>query len=86
MESSLTYDPKTQSFYCSGCMETEAVRKNIYTDQDKLLEFKEMMAIEHSECPNFKDPVMARQARKFRKEAKRRQLLEPVRSAGCFRA
>jgi hypothetical protein len=70
----LTYNPRTLSFFCSGCMETTEVRRKDANDPEALLNVKELMALDHAECPNYKDPVMAQRARKYRKEGKRRAL------------
>lgn len=70
----LQYDPRTQSFYCTGCMELTEVRRKVYQNPEALESMKELMALDHAECGNYADPVMARHARKYRKEAKRREL------------
>lgn len=55
-------------------METIEVRRKDAGDPETLLNLKELIALDHSGCPSFKDPVMAQQARKYRKEVKRRAL------------
>ena len=79
----VTYDPKTRSFHCPHCMETEEVRAKDAGDPEKLLELKEMIALDHGEYHKYRSVHEAQMARKFRKEAKRREL---VQSAGNFRA
>lgn len=75
-ESSIHYDERTQSFHCFGCMEDIEVRRNVAADQEAFLSMREMVELDHQECPLYRDVEHARQARKFRKESKRRELLK----------
>lgn len=90
MESSVAYNPKTQSCYCPDCMETVEIRRKTTENPEALLRELELIDLDHAECSSYKDVKMARNARRFRKAAKRIQLLEakrnPMGSAGCFRS
>ena len=90
MESGVTYNSKTQSCYCPDCMDTIEIRKKVYLDPEALLHELELIRLDHSECPLFKDVKRARQAREHRKTAKRLALTKakqnPMTSAGSFRA
>lgn len=76
MDTLVTYNPKTQSFHCAGCLETVEIRRNVASDPEALFSMTEMVEIDHSECSSYKDVRMAKLARRFRKRAKRIQLLE----------
>jgi hypothetical protein len=86
----VTYDPKTRSFHCPHCDEHEEVRAKDAGDPEKLTALKELTALDHSECHTYPTVKMARDARKYRKTAKRIALTQakknPMASAGCFRA
>ena len=86
----VTYDPKTRSFYCPHCDEHEEVRAKDAGDPEALLNLKEMIALDHGECHLYPTVKMARDARRYRKTAKRIALTQmkknPMDSAGCFRA
>lgn len=63
------------AFECYGCGEFEEVRSARDREPDKLAELHELYIIDHTECWEFDDPEMAAEARKYRKEKKRRQNL-----------
>jgi len=63
------------AFYCWGCHEYEEVRSSRDREPDKLAELHELYIIDHTECWEFDDPEMAAEARKYRKEKKRRENL-----------
>jgi hypothetical protein len=72
----VTYNPKTQSFYCDSCLEDVPIRRDVSGNPEELFLMSELVEIDHSECPSYKDVRMAKLARRFRKRAKRIQLLE----------
>jgi hypothetical protein len=64
------------AFECLGCAEFEEIRRRReYDDPEFVLRMKEMLIADHTECWEFDDPEMARQARRYRKEKKRRENL-----------
>jgi hypothetical protein len=63
------------AFECWGCGEFEEIRKRGERTPERLAELRELLVIDHTECWEFDDPEMARNARRFRKEAKRRENL-----------
>lgn len=64
------------AFQCLGCGEFDDIRsRRRYEDAEYLLSYAEMLVADHVECWEFDDPEMARQARRFRKEKKRRENL-----------
>ncbi len=71
------------AFECYGCGEFEEIRKRADRTPEKLAELKEMLIADHTECWEFDDPQMARDARKYRKEKKRRENLR-ARAAGAL--
>lgn len=64
------------AFECLGCGEFEEIRDRHMRTPDKLAELKEMLVIDHTECWEFDDPKMARDARKYRKAKKLRANLQ----------
>lgn len=71
----IVWHERFNAFECLGCEEFEEVRKRSDRTPGKLAELKEMLEADHAECWLFDDPEMARQARKYRKEKKRRENL-----------
>lgn len=71
----VTHNAKTQSFHCDCCLEDVPIRRDVSSDPEALLMMAEMVEIDHAECDKYKDARMARLARRFRKEAKRQELL-----------
>jgi len=63
------------AFECFGCLEFEEIHRRSDRTPDRLEELKEMLIADHTECWEFDDPKMAREARRHRKEKKRRELL-----------
>ena len=73
----LTWHPWLNAFECLGCDERISVRsRRVWTNPERLLELREMLILDHTECWQFDDPRMAAQARRFRKERKRRELVK----------
>jgi len=58
------------AFECYGCGEFEEIRKPRDRAPDRLEELKELLVIDHTECWEFDDPEMAKNARRYRKAAK----------------
>lgn len=70
------------AFFCEGCEEwTEIRKRREYDDAEFLLRTKEMLVVDHTECWQFHDPEMARQARRWRKKKKLRENLAAQRTA-----
>jgi hypothetical protein len=63
------------AFECLGCMEFTEIRKRADRTPDRIEEIKELLIVEHTECWEFDDPRMAADARRYRKEKKRRENL-----------
>lgn len=63
------------AFYCCGCEEWIPVRSKVWSDPERLLAMREALVADHTECWEYDDPRMARNARRFRKEAKRQSNL-----------
>jgi hypothetical protein len=68
--------PQFNAFICYGCMQYEEVHAASRRTPEKLAELREFLALDHTECWEFDDPRMAADARKFRSEKKRRELLK----------
>lgn len=63
-------------FVCLACEEEYAVRSRaIRSNPERLMMFKEMLIIDHTECWEYDDPRMAKLQRRFRKELKRQKNL-----------
>jgi hypothetical protein len=69
------------AFECLGCFEFEEIHRAGDHVPDRLAELKELLIVDHTECWQFDDPEMARQARKYRKEKKRRENLAAQRTS-----
>ena len=79
----IVWHEKWNAFECLGCTEFTEIRKRADRTPGRLAELKEMLVIEHTECWQFDDPQMARDARKYRSEKKRRQNLK-ARAGGAL--
>jgi hypothetical protein len=71
----IVWHEEYNAFECLGCGEFEEIRKRADRTPAKLAELREMLIADHTECWEFDDPRMARDARKYRKEKKRRENL-----------
>jgi hypothetical protein len=71
----LEWKEELNAFFCWGCQDYDEIRKRADREPEKLASLHELLIIEHTECWEFDDPEMARQARKHRKEQKRRENL-----------
>jgi hypothetical protein len=71
----MEWHEELHAFECHGCFEFEEIRNTHDREPDKLAELHELLITDHTECWEFDDPEMARQARKYRKEKKRRENL-----------
>lgn len=72
----IVWHERFNAFECYGCGEFEEVRSAAKRTPDKLAELRELLVADHTECWDFDDPKMARDARKYRSEKKRRELLK----------
>lgn len=49
-EPTILYNPVTQSFFCFGCRTIVEVRRSVAEHPEKLMEEKESVMLNHSEC------------------------------------
>lgn len=68
----MVWHERWNAFECMGCGEFTEIHKRSEREPARLVELKELLEIDHTECWEFDDPEMARAARRYRKEAKRR--------------
>jgi hypothetical protein len=71
----IVWHEEWNAFECYGCGEFEEIRKRADRTPEKLAELREMLVADHTECWEFDDSRMAAEARKYRKEKKRRENL-----------
>lgn len=65
------------AFHCEGCDGWEEIHSRRIRNNPELLdEHRELLMLDHTECWEFDDPKMAADARKYRKDKKRRELLK----------
>ncbi len=57
-----------QALQCTGCEEVIEIRREKLHAPEELLEFIELVELDHAECDRFHDVWKAKQARKFRKK------------------
>ena len=75
-EGGMVWHARIHAFECLGCGEFEALcKRRQYDDAEFVMRMRELFEIDHAECWEFDDPEMARNARRYRKEKKRRELL-----------
>lgn len=79
----VVWHERFNAFECYGCGEFAEIRDRSKRRPDKLAEMREFLIIDHTECWEFDDPQMARDARKYRKERKRRENLK-ARASGAL--
>lgn len=79
----VVWHERLNAFECLGCCEYWEVRSRRLRTPAKLVELREMVIADHTECWEFDDPRMARDAGKYRKEKKRRGNLA-ARAAGAL--
>lgn len=80
---SIFFDERTASFGCLGCLEHVEVRRKVMNDPEQFLSMQELVALDHSECMSYGNVQMAKNARKYRKESKRRALIAPRRTSAA---
>jgi Na+-translocating ferredoxin:NAD+ oxidoreductase RnfC subunit len=71
----VVWHERYNAFECLGCGECEAVGNRARRTPERLAELRELLVMDHGECWEFADARMAAEARRYRKEKKRRQLL-----------
>ncbi len=71
------------AFECLGCGEFWEVGCRCDRTPAKLAELRELLVADHTECWEFDDPRMALDARRYRKEKKRRENLK-ARAGGAL--
>ena len=70
----IVWHERLNAFECKACEETIAVRSRaVWSNPERLAQFRELMVIDHTECWEYDDPRMARLQRRFRKEVKRQK-------------
>lgn len=79
----MIWHPRLNAFECLGCEEMLPQRRLTWNSPERLAEAREMLVLDHTECWQFGDSRMAAQARKYRKNRKRRELLRG-RAGGAF--
>jgi hypothetical protein len=73
----IVWHDRLNAFECLGCGEFEAVgNRRLREDPEWLARHKELLVLDHTECWEFDDPKMARDARRYRTAKKRRKLLK----------
>lgn len=72
----MVWHERLHAFHCLGCDGWEEIRKSADRTPDRLAELGELLVIDHTECWQFDDPRMAAEARRYRKEKKRRENLK----------
>lgn len=72
----IEWHPRINATHCLGCDEWESVHLVVWRDPEALASRLENLVLEHTECWEFDDPKMAADARRYRKEKKRRELLK----------
>ncbi len=71
----IVWHEKWHAFECLGCGEFEEIHSAARRTPEGLASLKQLLVIEHTECWEFDDPRQAADARKHRKEKKRRSNL-----------
>jgi hypothetical protein len=66
----IAWHEKLHAFECLGCGEFHEVHSAARRTPDRLAELREFLVVDHTECWEFADPQMARDARRFRKRKK----------------
>ena len=72
----MLWHARMNAFECLGCSEFETVRsRRIWTNPERLAQMRELFVLDHTECWQYADEEKARQARRYRKARKRRELV-----------
>lgn len=78
----ILWHAQVHAFECLGCGDYDEIRKRRqYEDAEFVLRMREMLIVEHTECWQFDDPKMARDARRYRKRKKLRENLAAQRTS-----
>lgn len=75
----IVWHARVNVFECQGCSELIAQRRQVWMDPEQLAMVRELLVLDHTECWEYDDPRMAKLARRFRKEVKRRMLVQGAR-------
>jgi hypothetical protein len=67
----IVWHERLNAFECLGCEEMLPLRRSVWNDPERMAEMHELLIVDHTECWEYDDPRMARNARKYRKEKKR---------------
>ena len=71
----MAWHVELHAFECLGCGEFEEIRTAALRTPEMLAQLKELAILDHTECWEFDDPRMARDARRYRKRGKLCELL-----------
>ncbi len=77
----IVWREELNAFECRACSEFEEVRSARRRTPESLARMKELLIVEHTECWEYADAQMARDARRYRKEKKRRENLAAQRTS-----
>lgn len=75
MDANTIYDDRLHALTCVHCFDTTELRRQTWVNPEALMEVREEYALDHSDCHKYKDKRKADQARQFRTERQRRELL-----------
>jgi hypothetical protein len=81
----MVWHERFNAFECYGCREFHEVRSASRRTPAALLELRELLILDHTECWQFDDEKMARDARRYRSERKRRELVKATSGRGLGR-
>lgn len=70
----IVWHERYNAFECVGCSEFEEIRNRAHRTPAKLAELRELLIADHTECWEFADVKMARDARRYRKRKKQLNL------------
>jgi hypothetical protein len=77
MEGTVSYRERTNTFYCQECESHTPCPRRILHNPEKFVEMLELVNLDHTECAEYSDYRLAKNARMFRKETKRLMLIAP---------
>jgi hypothetical protein len=75
-DSTVTYNERDQVFECSACEDCFPISRSSLRDPEEFVRILELAQLDHKDCHTYKEPRMARNARRFRKEVNRRLLVK----------
>jgi hypothetical protein len=75
VDGGIVWHERFNAFECLGCGEFEEIRKRADRTPARLVELKELLVKDHTECWEYSDAQMARDARRYRSKKKQREIL-----------